>query len=382
MRIAVLLVAGLAVLTGVLQAQSSNDEDDEMDYFPLAPTGNLLRFGWRYIGGPKVTFGHLGAVPTNASIGDATTVGSRSYNDGYVVLDTRKSATGNPVNDGLTNSWNYQFDSQVTPGGDIAFHTYNTSSLGAAVRGKITSAAGWELQVGHRFGRIGRKIEFSLVGGFSFSDLAAKRGGIIQAQLNTTTDVYALNGQAAPTAPYTAPTFSNQPVYDANGNPVFNADGSLSSQSIESTTLLGNLPNRTTTAAVKDIKGHWEIKGAYYTFRAGPMFQFPLTERLKLSFGTGVAVIYVGSRYIVQETLDLEDSTTTIATSEEQDRGVILPAYYVDADAEYWLTERAGFFLGANYQKSRSFEQTLSDRTANVDLSTTYAVQSGITLRF
>ena len=33
-------------------------------------------------------------------------------------------------------------------------------------------------------------------------------------------------------------------------------------------------------------------------------------------------------------------------------RNVLLPAFYADLDAEYWLTERAGFYLGATYQKS------------------------------
>jgi hypothetical protein len=95
-------------------------------------------------------------------------------------------------------------------------------------------------------------------------------------------------------------------------------------------------------------------------------------------------VVYVGTEYIVQETLvDLTDvSATTPQTAEEKQHGIFLPSYYADADAEYWLTERTGFFLGANYQKSSSFDQTLSDRTAKIDLSTTYGVQSGITLRF
>ena len=61
---------------------------------------------------------------------------------------------------------------------------------------------------------------------------------------------------------------------------------------------------------------------------------------------------------------------------------MLLPGYYADAGAEYWMTERAGFYLGASYQKSGSFDQTLNDRTAKIDLSTTYGVQSGITLRF
>ena len=381
MRIAVLLSASLAILAGVLQAQSS-DDDDEMDYFPLSPTGNSLRFGLRYVGGPKVSFGHLGVVPTTKDVGDTATLQTRAYDDGTVNLDARTGAGGAAVKDGLTNTWDYQFSSQVTPGGDIAFHTYDVTSAGAAMKGKTSSAAGWELQMGHRFRKIARKIDFSLVAGFSFSGLNAKVSGTVPAQLNTLTDVYSLNGQTPPDAPYTAPTFGSQGVYDANGNPLLNSDGSQQTRSVETSTLLADLPTRTTATGVTDVRGHWQIKGASYTLRVGPLLQVPLSERIKVTFGAGAALVYVGSRYIADETADIEETTSTLQTVEEKDRRVLLPGYYADAGAEYWITERAGFYLGASYQKAGSFDQTLNDRTAKIDLSTTYGVQSGITLRF
>ena len=381
MRIAVFLAASLAVLAGVLHAQSDDDED-EMEYFPLTPSGNLLRFGLRYIGGPKVSFGRLGNVPSIVDAGDTTSTMTRNYNDGYVDPDARKDLNGNAVNDGLTNSWNYQYSSQVTPGGDIAFHAYSASTLGAGLKPKSANAPGWELQMGHSFGKIARKVDFSLVAGFSFSGLNAKIDGTVPAQLSAITDVYALNGQTVPAEPYTGPTYGTQNVIDANGNPVLNSDGTNQTQSVETTPLLANLPARTTTTSTTDVKGHWQIKGAYYTLRVGPMFQIPITERLKFTLGAGAAVAYVGTNYIVQEALVLEDVTSTVQTIEEKRSGVFLPSYYADADAEYWLTERTGFFFGANYQKSGSIDQTLSDRTAKIDLSTTYGVQSGITLRF
>lgn len=383
MRIAVFLAAGLAVLTGVVRAQSSGD-DDEMDYFPLVPTGNSLRFGLRYVGGPKISFGHLGNVPvlSTVNVGDTTTVASRTYIDGDVGIDARTSVDGNPIHDGLTNTWDYQESSQVTPAGDVAFHSYTASSLGAGFKGKTASAAGWELQVGHRLGRFGRKADLSLVAGFSFSDLNAKVGGSVPAQLNILTDVYSLNGQTPPDAPYTGPQSSSQNLFDVNGNPRLYSDGSQQTRSIDTTTLLADLPTRTATTGTTDVKGRWQIKGAYYTVRVGPLLQIPVTERLKLSFGAGAALAYVGSRYVVDETLTIDDTLAPIETTEEKEHQVILPAFYADADAEYWVTERAGFYLGASYQKSGSFDQTLNDRTAKIDLSTTYGVQSGITLRF
>jgi hypothetical protein len=381
MRIAVLLAASLAVLTGVLRAQS-DDDDEEMDYYPLVPSGNLMRFGLHFVGGPKVTFGQLGSVPPSVTHGDTTIVGNRLYDDGSVSTDTRVAPNGGPINDGLTNTWAYNFASQVTPSGDIAFHTYSTTTLGGSVRGKSSSAAGWELQMGHRLAKLGGKVDFNLVAGFSFSDVNAKKGGTVRATLDTLTDTYSLNGQTPPDLPFTGTTSTSRPVVDANGNPVLNADGSQATQTVTSTVLLGNLPVRSITAGTVDVKGLWQIKGAYYTFRLGPMLEIPLTERLKLSFGAGAALVYFGSRYIAHEEVDITDVSTAVQTDEESDRNVMLPLYYANADAEYWLTERTGLYLGASYQKSGHYDQTLNGRTATIDLGSTYGISSGITLRF
>jgi hypothetical protein len=382
MRIAVSLAAGLAILAGVLHAQSDDDED-EMDYFPLVPSGNHVRFGLHFIGGPKVAFGQLGIVPSSVSSGDATGVMSRTYNDGYVVLDLRKDTNGNPVGDGLTNNWSFKDSSQATAGGDLAFHDFSTTTLGASESAKRSNAAGWELQIGRRLGKIGRKVDFSLVGAFGFTNINAKASGVVQGLLTTVTDVYPLYGQDIPSVPYTAPTYGSQYVYDANGNQVLDVNGNATTTSVETSTLLGNQPNRTTTTSVADVKGYWHIKGAYYTFKVGPMLQFPITERLKFSVGAGAALALIGTNFIVDETLELNDvNNTTLETTQEQSRFVMLPLYYAEADAEYWLTERSGFYFGANYQKSGSYDQSIGGRTATINLGTTSGVQGGITLRF
>ncbi|MDD2764116.1 MAG: hypothetical protein PHE83_09115 [Opitutaceae bacterium] len=382
MRIAVFLAAGLTVMTALLHAQS-DDDDDEMDNYPLVPSGNHIRFGLRYIGGPKVSFGELGNIPRNVLVGDTATVMARTYNDGYVNIDTRTDATGRPIDDGLTNTWKYNFSSQVTSGGDISFHAYSASTLGAGLKAESGSAAGWELQMGHSIVRIARKIDVSLVAGFSFSSMNAKTAGSVPATLNILTDVYSLYGQSPPAPPYTAPSYTSVPIYDSNGNPLTDSDGSTVTTSRDTTTLLGNRPiSRGNSTDTTDVNGRWQIKGSYYTIRFGPMFQVPVTERLKLSLGLGAALAYVGSDYLVEETITLPDTETVVETQEQSTRSKLLPCFYADADAEYWLTERTGFYLGATYQKSGSFEQSLNGRTATVDLGSTYGIQSGLSLRF
>ncbi len=374
MRIAVILAVGFALTMGVVHAQSDDDED-EMDAYPLVPSGNLVHFGLRFVGGPKVSFGHLGIVQPEDTVGDSLTVENRQYNDGYVFLDGRRDRNGNAVNDGFSNSWNYTQTSQVTPGGDIALHSYRTNSTGAGIKAKSGSAAGWEVRMGHSFGRIARKIDFSIVAGFSFSDVNAKTSGDVPAELLTLTDVYSLNGQPVPLAPYTAPSTTTISTTDASGNPV--------NATRDNTTLIANVPiGRTTSTGATSVHGRWQIKGAYYTMRIGPMLQFPITERLKVSLSFGAGVAYAGTDYLVTEDLDIPDTQTTVQVQDTTARNAWLPCLFADADAEYWLTERTGLYLGAAAQKSGSYDQTLDGRTAKIDLGSTYGVTSGITLRF
>ena len=387
MRIAVFVAAGLVVLTGFLHAQS-DDDDDEMDYFPLVPSGNSLRFGLRYVGGPKVAFHNVGAVlPTVASVG-AMDLAVHDYNDGTVSPDGRTDASGHPLNDGLTNTWTANYDTQITPDSNIAYHIYSTSSLADSqtIKGQTASASGWELQVGRSLGKIARKVEVSLVGGFTFSGINAKKSSLVQAELTTLTDVYALNGQLPPTMPYTAPTTAYRDIIDPNGLPVLNPDGTQRTVSVDTSTLLGLDPTRTYTHSPAQVQGHWQIKGAYYTFRVGPMFQIPVTERFKLSFGFGAAAAIVGSTYKVDETIELDDATQPVTALvqnvDEKTRNLLLPAFYADIDAEYWMTERTGFYLGATYQKSKSFDQSLDGRSATIDMGSTSGFTSGLTLRF
>jgi hypothetical protein len=383
MRIAVLLAVGLAVTASFVHA-ASDDDEDEMDYYPLVPTGNSLRFGLRYVGGPKIAFNNLGVVPANNPVVDTTSLAAHTYNDGYVNPDTRKDVNGRPLNDGLTDTWQINYASQITPGGDIAYHLYSTDTAGAALKGKSMSAAGWELQAGRSLGKIARKVDVSLVAGISFSSMNAKSSGTIPAQLVTLTDVYSLNGQGPPPPPYpfTGASTMNVSVIDANGNQARDANGTPITQSVDTSLLLGRQPTRTTTLGSANVNGNWQIKGAYYAFRVGPMFQIPITERLKISLGVGAALAYIGSDYIATEEIDLEEVTAPVQTAGLEHRNTLLPAFYADLDAEYWLTERAGFYLGTTYQRSKSFDQTLGGRTATIDLGTTSGVTTGITLRF
>jgi hypothetical protein len=387
MRIAAFVAASMVILTGFLHAQSDDDEDD-MSYFPLVPTGNSLRFGLRYVGGPKVAFHHLGDVPANVPVYGVSDVVARTYNDGKVNLDGRTDGNGYPKKDGWTNNWSVDFPSQINADDKtISFHIYSATPMadGQTIKGRTASASGWVLEVGRSLGKIGRKVDVSLVAGFSFSGINAKRTSEVQSDLNAIVDTFTIGNQGSPGAPYVAPTSDSAYVYDSNGQHALNSDGSWKTIQVDNSVLLGALVKRENVTDPNHIQvsGHWQIKGAYYTLRVGPVFQLPVTERIKLSIGFGAAAAFVGSTYSVDEEIIFDDiEGGRIKYVDAATRNLVLPLIYADGDAEYWLTERTGFYLGATYQRSKSFEETVGSHTATVDLGTTSGITSGLTLRF
>lgn len=400
MRIAVFVAAGLVALTTIVRADSDDDED-EMDYYPLVPSGDSLRFGMRFIGGPKVAFHNVGSVPADLSVAGQGITATRTYNDGYVNLDTRTDSNNHPVNDGYTNSWQINYTSQITPVptptqavpnpvGDstLSFHIYGADSEGTEIKGRTKLASGWELQSGKSLGKIARKIEASWTVGFSLSGINAKRSDNVEAYLNTLTDVYSLAGQQPPTAPYTSGSSTYRNVYDSHGSPILEPNGNNQTAPVDTTILLSQNPIPATQANPQYsnskvlVNGNWQIKGAYYILRTGPTFTLPVTERLKLSLSFGGAVAFIGSTFKVNETIDVADVTSPITNVQEKTRSLLMPAYYVDADAEYWITERAGLYVGATYQGGKSFDQKLGAESATVDLGSSNGVQTGLSLRF
>ena len=393
MRIAVFVAAGLVGLTSFLHAQSDDDDADEADYFPLVPSGNSLRFGLRYVGGPKVAFHDVGTVPATVPILAPSTLGSHVYNDGQVNPDQRTDANGHPTNEGLTNSWTVDFATQITSDNNVVYHTYSTTPMAdeQTIKAQNSLAEGWELEMGHRLGKIGRKVDVSLVAGFTFSSFNSKKSSNVQSQLTTLTDIYSLYGQAPPTSfPNTEPTSSSQPVYDSNGQAKLSSTGQPMTTKVDSSVLLSQQPISSITSntnadgkpAEATVRGKWQIKGAYYSFRFGPLFELPVTERLKLTLRVGGAALFVASDYTADEVILVDNVSAPLADVETKTHSVLLPGWYADAGAEYWLTERTGFYLDATYQKSQAFNQNLGGRTATIDLSSTSGITSGLTLRF
>lgn len=387
----------LLIAVSVVRAQ----DEDEADYGDYQPTLDdelieyvpkyTVRLGFRGMTGVESEFSGKGTLvpqffPYNSTtslqinVGAKEGVDNRVYHDGYVLVDGRTTTdpAGNthPVNDGFTNTWSFTNSEQLTEDGLVTMHTYEATLTDSDLERKKNSlASGVELTVERDFGSLfGTRIQWGIVGGMSVNQFNTIKRNTVATQLKTITDFYALGPQGAPpqstdTVGYTGP--------QTNG-------------SADITYLVGNEVLRRTetiTSNSEALTSRWQSRGAYMTFRAGPTLYVPLRWGLSASFSAGAVLVYSGSNYNVTQTFKPETGDEYAPYLADDDTA-FLPGYYVDANLQWAMTETAGLYMGAVYQSSGDYTQTLSTEDEKVtyrnrvDLSSLQGLRAGMSFRF
>jgi hypothetical protein len=380
---------------------------------------NAFSVGVRYIGSANIRFGNLGSVPSNLTIPTLSLAPQAiNYANGSVGLDALRDAeknangtqsspqggrytvrggvldaNGNPVLDGNGNAvtqvigdylsyrpgytrvWSYANASQATSNpGSIAMNDYSSEASGAGADADAGASPGFEFTYVRKLGTFGGKIEFGLLFGMGMTDINGKTSGEVKATLKTLTDLYSLGGQAAPATPYVAPSYTN---YTASNGTIFGS-------SFETTVPLGAQPTSRTTTTTPNgatVTGTWQIKGAYFLFRAGPVLRFPVGNRIAINASAGFAGAYIGTQYRIDESLRVP-GVLPIRVEGEQDYTKFMTGAYVEINAEWLVTERTGFFAGVTAETLDKYEQTLAGRTAAVSVGSNVGFRMGITTRF
>lgn len=405
------LALGLMPVLSSLRAQEGPPEQYEppppigVDADLFTPPKTTLWFGFRTMTGPKVSFRGSGSITSHANPGDPanSSITTRTYDDGTISPDGRTDATtGSPINDGRTNSWNFNSTSQIAEAtahgvNGVAMHTYNATIQGVNPQsGKADKGSGFELTLEREFGWHVGKIQIDLIAGFGANDIHYIKTATVPAIVTTRTDFYStFNTVLDPT--------TGDPVLDSNGNHTY-AAGSPSSgtgpyaapsngtdvagNSIDNTTLINSTPDSSNTSpptqANAEVTDKWRIRGAYFTMRVGPKITVPITERFHASVSAGPALLYVGTTFSVTQTIDAPSVSTSNTITDGN--STVLPAYFADANLEYWVTDRAGFYAGAVFQSSTSYDQSIHSSngsyTSKIDLTSEQGVRMGINFKF
>lgn len=362
-----LLILLLAFLgASAVSAQESEDEKSIAVISEAVQSlylgNNFAHVGLRFMGAAKVSFKGFGDVPITSNINPfAGTNVNRGYDDGAVVVDN----TGNA--NGTSRYWNYVNSSQVTSNGDIAFHAYSMTGIDGGGAPKSKANYGLELDYAYHFGHLSNKIEWGFEAGFGFNGINSAISGPVTGTLETTTDVYSLNGATPPGAPYTAPSSS----VDANGN------------TIDTTVPIGAQPiSRTVADSQVTVIRRWQIKGAYYAIHFGPVLRFSASDRIKITVSGGAEIGYFGTTFTADESSTVATAITSPSSTLVDRRDLAIVGYYGETNLEYWVTDRTGFYAGLTYEKLGSYNQSLGNRVANIDLSSSVGFRFGIVTRF
>jgi hypothetical protein len=365
-------------LVSVAAAQSGEDEIPVFDLDDYLVTPKMtLGVGFRGLSGPKVGFksgtGVVNSISSTQDHGDLTSTGIiRNYHDGYVALNRRVDDDENPINDGQTDTWRFTDERQLTADGYVTMSTYRADVFDGASRERDGgNSFGAELMVSRDMGKLGGRMEWRLFAGLSINDVNVSTRDSLLAEVTRLTDLYFLNGAEFPFVPYTAPSAT----LDQDGNPV------------NTTVLLGQAPDSRATTVTNgvEVNSFWKLKGSFLTVRLGPSISYMVKDNIRISFSAGPAVAYVGTNYTVEQSFlpDTSDAITTSATEMDDD---LLTGYFVDATVEYLLTERAGLYMGAFYQSTGTYEQTLANTglnyTARLDLRSMQGLRAGLNYRF
>lgn len=365
-------VCALLVLNCALRAQEADDSDDDdssgiVDSSPdfsdlvIYVPKHSVTIGFRSLSGVKTAFngGSVfgGLEPRGADTGDAT---DHYYHDGYVLVgsgsNTDSSGGSTPVPDDSTHpttNWRYTDDSQVVNlnGTYLALHSYVVDSTAGKdpMAQDSKGTFGVEIASAYDMGRIlGSRVTWQLVGGLSMNDLSSSGDRTFAATVTTYTDYYKIIGGDVP-GENTAP--GTQEVQDQP------------------------LGRHETAGGTGEVKDHYNLRGAYMTFRAGPTIVVPLFKHFSASFSAGGVLVYAGSNYSVSEIFE-PDTGSFMASNVSDGASVILPGYYFDANVQWDFTNYSSFYLGAVYQSSGSYTQTIEYSTASTDA--TSAVQENL----
>jgi hypothetical protein len=368
---------------------------DELIYIPKY----IFYFGPRALSGAKATFGGTGTIASysvNSFVTNAINV-TRTYQDGLVGADSRRDGAGNLIAsaDGMTNYWSYKSSAQETVPGYIAMHTYSAQVTDTLERSKaMGNILGMEGSISYDMGKLYNRVTWNLSAGMGLNDIKAASKSAVSANLTTLTDLYTLRGAPAPGvdgAGYTAPSSSTVTVVGPNGSTLYvdpPTNSTAQTVTIDTTTLLGAQPSnrsQAVTGTTDAVTNAWKVKGAFITLRAGPSIGIPITDSFRATISVGAALAYVGTTY----TVDQELTPTTgdvISDSVSGFQSKLRPGFYIDANIEYWLSERAGFYAGGAYQNNGTYEQKITTTVANyatrVDLSKLTGIRTGVNIKF
>jgi hypothetical protein len=315
--------------------------------------------------------GHLVPIPGQGAVsqpanpnGDA--VGNRTYQDGYVWVDSSGNALG------YSRYWGYDNLSQVNlRAGTISMHTSSSPGTDSNDRAGDPQM-GLEFTYNRRLGN-SEKWSWGLEASFNYMNVSIHDSHVLHGTGTLITDSFQLppefggGGFVIPPPP----PYSHGPFLDSDtGNTVINA-----------TPTRQPLSNFATS-----IAGSRQFDADVFGSRLGPYAELPLGSKVNLGFSGGLALAVITSDFSYHETVIFNENIGTgpvmrssAGSSSEAD---VLVGGYVSATCNVALSEKWNLFGGAQFQSLGHYTHRIGDREAQLDLSESVFVTVGLSFSF
>ncbi|MEQ2007906.1 MAG: hypothetical protein ABMA26_14000 [Limisphaerales bacterium] len=340
---------------------------DAQDRFPVEEMNDSMlrrrnRFSLKATFNFNIKTEFTSATPNNS--GALVPGVNRTYDDGFVNLDISGNAGGTTWNWGYNTAGQFLAADPAAPflgASSLAFHSAGSLADGQTRGSRDKMIPGVELAYEEVLGRFHitekRRVNIGILATFGYMPLHQRDSGSLAGLVGVTTDKYAPGAVLPPLAPYSGS---------------FGAAGPL----------IPDVPaDRALTAVAGTGTVNNKLEGSLYGFNLGPFIEIPLHDRVSLTLGGGLGVVYASTSYTYSETVVVPGVVTAsrsgrVSADDWLFSGIARANLYV-ALSEAWSWE-----LGLAYQYAGNSRSSVQGKSSNLKLDGIMTVNTGLNYAF
>ncbi len=289
---------------------------------------------------------------------------NRSYDDGFVFRDVSGNVGGTTWNWGYNTAGQSLAADPAAPfagASSLAFHSVSSLADGRTRGSRDRMLPGVELNYEEVLGRFHitekRRANVGILVSFGHLRVGQNDTGSLAGFAGLTTDKYAPGAVLPPLAPYSGS---------------FAAPGPL-------------LPDVPLTRTVGPVAAtgtvNNKLEGSLYSFNLGPFIEFPLHDRVSLTLGGGLGVVYASTTYSFRETVVVPGIVTASRAGRVAADDWLFSAT-AKANLYVALSQAWSWELGLAYQYAGNSRSSVQGKSSNLQLDGIMSVNTGLNYAF
>lgn len=289
---------------------------------------------------------------------------NRTYDDGFVKVDISGNAGGTTWNWGYDTAGQFTTADPAAPflgASSLAFHSVSSLADGQTRGSRDKMTPGFELAYEEVLGRWHisekRRVNIGVLATFGYLRLNQRDAGTLAGFAGLTTDKYGTGVVLPPLAPYYGTFGTAGPLL-----PDVPAD-----RAVAVVAATGTVNNR--------------LDGSLYGFNLGPFIELPLHDRVSLTLGGGLGVVYASTTYTYSETV-VVPGVVTASRSGRVSADDWLFSAIARANLYVALSEAWSWELGLAYQYAGNSRSSVQGKSSNLMLDGILTINTGLNYAF